>query len=54
MPTNGPPNSQTGKPEPLEKPVSPERESSSKGAQGADRDQTPPQHEKRIERFKER
>lgn len=56
MPTNRPPNSETGKPEPIDKPVSPERASPPKGPQDANRDQTQPEPEPqtRIERFRER
>jgi hypothetical protein len=54
MPTNRPPNSETSKPEPIERPVRPEPVSRPKGAQDASSDQAPPEREKRIERFRER
>ena len=54
MPTNRPPYSETGKPEPIEKPVRPEPASPPKGAQDPSSDQAQPEREKRIERFRER
>ena len=54
MPTNRPPNSESGKPVPIETSVRPEPASPPKGAQDAISDQAPPEPEKRIERFRER
>jgi hypothetical protein len=54
MPTDRPPYSETGKPEPIEQPVRPEPASPPKGAQDASSDQAQPEREKRIERFRER